>query len=159
MIFGCTGHQKLGRQTRRVVAAAVATLLAERGGSDVVGVSSLAEGADQLFALSVLAAGGALNAVVPSLGYEGSFISDDARGAYVSLLKLAANVQTMNYDQPCEDAYLAAGHTVANSCELLIAVWDGKTAAGKGGTGDIVKYARDRGVAVEVVWPAGASRT
>jgi len=41
---------------------------------------------------------------------------------------------------------------------MLVAVWDGQEAASKGGTGDVVGYARDRGVDVRVVWPISALR-
>jgi hypothetical protein len=42
--------------------------------------------------------------------------------------------------------------------DLLIAVWDGKEAKGKGGTADIVRYARERDTEVVVLWPPGGSR-
>jgi hypothetical protein len=40
----------------------------------------------------------------------------------------------------------------------LVAVWDGQPAAGKGGTADIVDYARRHGIEVRIVWPPGTSR-
>jgi hypothetical protein len=40
-----------------------------------------------------------------------------------------------------DEAYLASGKTMVERSDLLIAVWNGKPAAGLGGTGDIVKYA------------------
>lgn len=158
MQFGCTGHQTLSSQTRRNVAAAIAGILADQTDVDLVGVGSLAEGADQLFAFAVLAAGGQLHAVVPSAEYEDSFTSDRARSTYLALLSFAVKRIIMDYDRPSEDAYLAAGHKVVDSCDVLIAVWDGNEAAGKGGTGDIVEYARRRGRAVQIVWPDGAQR-
>lgn len=157
--IGCTGHQTLSTSTRRDVAAAVASVLAEDDDDTLVGFTSLAEGADQLFALAVLAAGGQLHAIIPSQEYEQSFTSDLAREMYVALRTLAASNTVLPFSEPNEDAYLAAGHEVADRCEMLIAVWDGKVAAGKGGTGDIVAYARDRGLDVRIVWPNGARRT
>jgi len=158
MRVGCTGHQGLSPSTRRNVAAAVARLLADRGEGSVVGSSSLAEGADQLFAFAVLAAGGRLHAVIPSQGYERTFQSDQARATYAALLALADDLTTLAFPEPSEDAFLAAGHAIADRCDMLIAVWDGQEAAGKGGTGDVVRYARARGRDVQVVWPAGARR-
>lgn len=158
MRVGCTGHQGLSPSTRRNVAAAVARLLADRGEGSVVGSSSLAEGADQLFAFAVLAAGGQLHAVIPSQGYEGTFQSDQARATYAALLALADDLTTLAFPEPSEDAFLAAGHAIADRCDMLIAVWDGLEAAGKGGTGDVVRYARARRRDVQVVWPAGARR-
>jgi hypothetical protein len=41
---------------------------------------------------------------------------------------------------------------------VLVAVWDGQPARGLGGTADVVAYARQRGVPMEVIWPRGATR-
>lgn len=158
MRVGCTGHQSLNPATRRDVTAAIASLLAEQGGDTLVAFSSLAAGADQLFALVVLAAGGQLHAIIPSHKYEQSFASHQARDTYAALLTLTDDTSTLPFAEPSEDAYLAAGHEVADRCDMLIAVWDGQKAAGKGGTGDVVSYARDRGVDVRIVWPKGARR-
>jgi hypothetical protein len=40
----------------------------------------------------------------------------------------------------------------------LWAVWDGRPARGYGGTADVVARARDSGIPVRVIWPAGARR-
>ena len=156
--IGCTGHQALSAATRRSVAAAIADVLATEVDDDLIGLTSLAEGADQIFAFAVLAAGGQLHAVIPSEGYDQSFTSFSARATYMALLGLAGTTTTLHFTTPDEDAYLAAGHEVTDCCELLVAVWDGQNAAGKGGTGDIVAYAREQGVDVRIVWPDGASR-
>jgi hypothetical protein len=54
---------------------------------------------------------------------------------------------------PSEDAYLAAGKHIVDRAGLLVALWNGKPAAGKGGTGDIVAYARSQGRPVVHVHP------
>ncbi len=156
--IGCTGHQSLSVATRRDVAAAIAGILAAVGDEELVGLSSLAEGADQLFAFAVLAAGGQLTAVIPSQDYERGFRSDEPRDIYNSLLRLAADRTILPFPAPTEDAFLAAGYEVADRCDILLAIWDGRGAAGKGGTADVVSYARGRGLDVRVIWPSGASR-
>jgi len=156
--IGCTGHQRLSPATRRQTAAAIATVLASFDDQAFVGITSLAEGADQIFALTVLASGGELRAVIPSEGYESSFRSDDGRATYSRLLELAESRLVMPFPAPSEDAFLAAGHEVVNSCDLLLAVWDGQRAGGKGGTADIVAYARTRGIDTRIIWPDGAIR-
>ncbi|MEO9249126.1 hypothetical protein ABDK96_15690 [Citricoccus nitrophenolicus] len=156
--IGCTGHQRLSPSTRRIVAAAIADVLVTEADDDLIGLTSLAEGADQLFAHVVLAAGGQLHGIVPSQGYEQSFALTPARDTYKALLSLASGNTILPFPAPAEDAYLAAGHAVADGCEILIAVWDGQDAAGKGGTGDIVAYARERGREVRIIWPDGATR-
>jgi hypothetical protein len=42
--------------------------------------------------------------------------------------------------------------------DRLVAVWDGLPARGVGGTAEVVADARELGLPVEVVWPAGAWR-
>lgn len=157
--IGCTGHQNLSLVTRRLVAAAIAAVLATERDADLVGFTSLAEGADQLFAFTLLAAGGQLHAIIPSEHYAEGFQSIEARKTYISLLDFATNSTTLHFRTPSEDAYLAAGHHVADNCDILLAVWDGKSAAGKGGTADIVGYALDSGRDTRVIWPAGANRS
>lgn len=159
MRVGFTGHQRLSRPTRRAVAAAIATLLADHAEGDLVGITSLAEGADQAFAFTVFAAGGRLHIVIPSAGYEQSFTDERARDSYTALLGLASSRTALPFTEPSEEAYLAAGHAVVDDCDMLIAVWDGNPAVGKGGTSDIVDYANERGVELQVVWPRGAQRT
>ena len=154
---GFTGHQRLTSATRRAVAAAVSDLLVECA-EPLVGLTSLAEGSDQVFALSVLAAGGQLHVVIPCDGYEVTFATVDARDAYAALLSLATDVIKLHYPEPSEDAYLAAGHRIVDQCDMLIAVWDGLPAVGKGGTADIVQYAAQHGTRSQVVWPRGAER-
>ena len=53
---------------------------------------------------------------------------------------------------------MAAGKSIVDSCEMLIAIWDGKPARGLGGTGDVVRYARKTGKAVSIVWPDDIGR-
>ncbi|MFI9201091.1 hypothetical protein [Streptomyces sp. NPDC053048] len=159
MRVGCTGHQNLTPGTHRAVARAVAERIARvPGEEELVGLSCLAEGADQLFAFAVLAAGGRLHAVLPSEGYATSFASDRARESWSALLRLATETVTLPFDAPGEDAYMAAGQEVVDRCDLLLAVWDGNGAAGLGGTADVVAYARECGVEVHVIWPPGARR-
>ena len=74
------------------------------------------------------------------------------------MLKAAHAVTRLDYAEPSEEAFLAAGTSVVDNCEALIAVWDGKPARGLGGTADIVRYARDSGKAVRIVWPDGIDR-
>jgi len=139
-----------------MVAAALAAEVAAVGGDGPLrGVSSMAAGADQIFALAVLAAGGDLVAIVPSRRYDDAF--DDPR-PYRALLSLAASVDVLDYEVPGETAYMAAGREVVDRCDVLLAVWDGQPAAGEGGTADVVEYARSRDRPVRVVWPDGSAR-
>jgi hypothetical protein len=128
------------------------------GISPVHGVTSLAEGSDQIFAEKVLGVGGKLTAVIPAARYEDSFVTDQSRTLYWALRAQADEVIELPYDSPCEKAYWAAGQHVVELADILLAVWDGEDAGGLGGTADVVAYARARGVPVRVVWPPGARR-
>jgi hypothetical protein len=125
--------------------------------ADLLGLSSLAEGADQLFARAVLALGGSIEAVIPSAGYEATF-SGPALVGYRRLLKEAVRVHKQAFGEPGEDAFFSAGKYIVDNSDRLIAIWDGEAAVGLGGTGDVVQYARKRGVDVTVIWPPGAVR-
>lgn len=141
MRVGISGHQRLKdpagwEWVRRQMRDCLASLP-----PPVVGVTSLAVGADTMFAGLVLERGGSLEAVVPFGDYEDRFAADD-RGVYRSLLGRAARVEVLERNGSDEEAYYAAGKRVADLSALLILVWDGAPAAGLGGTADIVAYAR-----------------
>jgi len=108
----------------------------------IVGVTSLAVGADTLFAETVLELGGSLEVVVPFDSYEEKFAEEPDRREYRRLLGRAARVEVLRRDGTDEEDYYAAGKRVADLSSLLILVWDGRPAAGLGGTADIVEYAR-----------------
>jgi tetratricopeptide (TPR) repeat protein len=108
-------------------------------------VSSLAIGADQLFASLVAQRGGQIHAVIPFDGYERTFSPHNV-DAYHYILSKADLVEVLQTSGTDEDAYLAAGKRVVELSDILIAVWNGQPAKGKGGTADIVAYARDNGV-------------
>lgn len=156
MRFGVTGHQILPPKIvdravehwRRVLP----------GGAQLCGVSSLAEGADQLFAAQVLAAGGVLEAILPCENYASSLVTDDGRARFEELRRAAGTVITLPYPKPSEQAYLAAGQAVVERCDHLFAVWDGRPGRGPGGTADVVTYARTRGRPVTVLWVDGVLR-
>jgi hypothetical protein len=155
--IGITGHQGLGRATAALVAGALHEKLEQLGGP-ALGITSLAEGADQLFAEAVLESGGSIFAVIPAAGYERSFEDPSALRRYHALRERAGQALELDYREPGEKAYWAAGQKVVELCDQLFAVWDGQPAGGLGGTADVVAFAREQGKTVTVIWPAGASR-
>ena len=50
-----------------------------------------------------------------------------------------------------ESAYERVGEALIDHCDMLIAVWDGTAARGRGGTADVVQAARARGRNVIVI--------
>ncbi len=156
-MIGCTGHQQMPPEAR-VYADREMRLLLASVGTSIVGVSSLAAGADQMFARAVRELGGRLHVFIPSDGYESTFSEAEDLRSYLQLLAEATTVATLPCPEPSEAAFLAAGKAVVDECDVLYAVWDGKPAQGLGGSADVVKYARSQGKAVQVVWPEGVSR-
>jgi|SRR5687768_1394892 len=157
MRIGVTGHQDIPPQALQYVARETNAFL-DHVADNFIGISSLAAGADQLFASLVLERGGRLEVVLPCRAYETSFLRQENLKNFHALLARAATVETLSFDEPSEDAYLAAGHRVVDLSQVLLAVWDGQPARGKGGTADIVKYAKHQGTQLEVIWPKGMKR-
>lgn len=153
--YGITGHQQAPQPVWDLLRARLPEIL---GCPPFVGVSSLAAGADQKFAESVLSLSGTLHVVLPSHAYESSFERASDRHQFRELLSRASSIETLDFNQPSQDAYLSAGQRVVDLCDSLVAVWDGLPAQGRGGTADIVAYARSTGKPVNVVWPSGVQR-
>jgi hypothetical protein len=122
-------------------------------------VSSLAEGADRLVVQEALAAlaehGVALEAALPmpASDYLEDFPSEESRAEFEQLMGMAAEHRQLTQLDPEEGAerdaaYQRAGRYVVDRSDVLIALWDGKPARGKGGTAEIVAYAQEHGVPV-----------
>lgn len=144
MKIGVTGHQRLEDPTRWMWVEVQLDHVLARSLGNLTGVTSLAAGADQLFAQRVIDRGGAIEVIVPFAGYERTFTSPSGRLGYESLLRSAARVETLERRGSDEEAFFAAGKRVVDVSELVVAVWNGKPAAGLGGTGDVVRYAREK---------------
>jgi hypothetical protein len=142
MRVGISGHQRLPNPVvwawvRREVRACLAPL-----SPPLVGVTSLAVGADTLFAEVVLRLGGSLEVIVPFGGYVDRFAEGRDRDDYSRLLCRAVGVEMLRTEGTEEEAYFAAGKRVVDLSSILVLVWDGKPAASLGGTADVAAYAR-----------------
>lgn len=137
---GITGHQRLSREDDWAWVASQIRASVNQLSPPFKGISSLAVGADQLFAETVLEAGGSLIAVIPFDSYADTFKGSD-RLNYERLRALSSAVETLARIGSDEECYMAAGRRVVDLSDLVIAVWNGKQAVGLGGTGDVVQYA------------------
>jgi hypothetical protein len=156
-MVGMTGHQGLPEHTAELVTVALRDKLRAHT-PHLVGVTMLGPGADQLFAQVLLELGGSLYVVVPATRYRDGFEDAAARRGYDELYARATYFERLDFTESTEHAHMEGGKVVVDRCELLMAVWDGKPSRGLGGTADVVSYARQRGVRVEVIWPEGATR-
>ena len=157
MRIAITGHRGLPAATERLIDQAIRKQLADYSNGDLVGISNLADGADQLFAQAILDAGGQIEVIVPAAQYRAG-LPESAHAAYDALLARAVNVDHLDRLESNEDAHMEASRVMLARADHLFAVWDGKPARGYGGTADVVAEARERNVPVTVVWPDGASR-
>jgi hypothetical protein len=141
MITGITGHQHLEDSSAWDWVRREITAILTNAPPPSLGVTSLAVGADQLFAEIVLQLGGTIEAVIPFPDYERTFKTDSDLATYLRLKNAASRVEILKCSVPDQIAFLQAGKRVVDRCELLIAVWDGQPSHGLGGTADVVKYA------------------
>jgi hypothetical protein len=137
----------------RILAAIAAAARKANPASRLVIVSSLAEGSDRIVAEAGLAAGFALQAVLPfnRAEYARDFETPASRREFEELLDRASDVFELDGaagERP--RAYEAAGLFMLANIDVLIAIWDGEVAAGIGGTAQIVERAIADGIVV--VW-------
>jgi hypothetical protein len=154
--IGVTGHRGIPAAALPSVRAGIRAEL--RGCAGTEALSSLAAGADQLFAELALDHGIPVTAVIPGMDYEAHLGGDEVRAAYQRLLKASSSRVKLPPEATHEEAYYAAGRWIVDHADRLVAVWDGRPARGLGGTADVVRYARRNGVPVRVLWRPGVVR-
>ncbi|MFG3292657.1 hypothetical protein ACGF3G_28105 [Streptomyces sp. NPDC048179] len=154
---GVTGHRSIPPSLLPFVHSGLRRRLS-RTDVELEALSCLAAGADQLFADIALAHGVPVTAVIPGMDYEAHLGDEEARATYRRILRSCTTRVDLPRQPTHEQAYFAAGCWVVDHSDQLIAVWDGRPARGPGGTGDVVAYARRRGVPVTVLWQPGVRR-
>lgn len=120
-------------------------------------VTALAEGADRLVANELLRIPGSDVEVILPLAkkdYLRDFKSAASKKEFEELYRRsgrhtvmkpdspAATVETRSRAEARRKAYEDAGRYIVDHCDMLIAIWDGSPPHGKGGTAEIVAYAR-----------------
>lgn len=157
MRVGITGHMDLCETTAKRVREGIDRALGAFGGG-LTGVTCLAFGADQIFAQSVLDVGGALEVLLPASDYRGRRVWPEHLPVFDGFLARATKVEVMPFSESGPEAYAAANARMLHDVDALLAVWDGRPAANRGGTADAVAEAERLQVPVTVIWPDGARR-
>lgn len=124
-----------------------------------VAISALAEGSDRLFAAAALDLHVPLRVLLPFpvAVYETTFGDAGGNPQFRSLLALAQSVRELPGTLADSQAgYEAVGRACVDDCHVLLAIWDGKPAAGRGGTPEIIDYALS--AAKPVLWIDAAKR-
>jgi hypothetical protein len=154
-----SGHRGITPEVSGLIRDGIDSALAELApnGTDLIGLTCLADGADQIFASAVMDRGGSIEVIVPSDGYREA-LPDTAKPVYDELISQASKVRYCDHRESTPTAHMDASRLMLDTAEHLIAVWDGKPARGYGGTADVVQDAHNRGLPVSIVWPTGAFR-
>jgi hypothetical protein len=154
--IGVSGHREYldADLVASMTTAVVDRLVGEDPAPTVL--SNLAEGADRLVAELVLTRPDArLEAVLPlpAEEYAADFGSESSRRRFAELLDAASSVTVVHQvpGEAREVAYERAGRAIVDACDVLVALWDGRPARGRGGTAEIVQYALDHDVLVEMI--------
>jgi len=168
--FGISGHRTLGEADAERIHKTLVALFRDAhdtlqhlsashrdlftGNAQLRLVTPLAEGSDRLAAEAALAAGFALDCPLPFTRelYEADFASEASRKTFHGLLAKATNVFELEETRGFDDnrAYEAVGLMTLRQCDILITVWNGKPAEGRGGTAEIISRAIDSNI--PIIW-------
>lgn len=152
-----SGHRGLAAEVEDFVDRAIRDELSRFVVDDLVGVSCLADGADQIFARAVVDLGGKLEVVVPASQYRDA-LPAFAHREYDDLISQAVSVHRLEHAESTSASHMDASVRMLDGADLLFAVWDGQPARAFGGTADVIAHAKEVGVPVTVIWPEGAVR-
>ncbi|MER7281514.1 hypothetical protein ABT369_44460 [Dactylosporangium sp. NPDC000244] len=157
MRIGITGHTNLTDVGAELIYRALVQHLRSRDDGELIGVTCLADGADQLFARAVREVGGVYEVVLPAPDYR-RVVPIERRRDFDALLAGARKILPTGEARSGPAAYVAANRIMLGRVEELIAVWDGLEHGDPGGTADVVTRARAADLPMTVIWPAGAER-
>jgi len=113
-------------------------------------VSALAEGADRIVAWLALERGASLEVVLPMPpgDYLADFESATSQVDFAALLAQATTITELAWAGERDEAYERAGRMIVDRSDVVLALWDGRAARGRGGTAEVVSYAEQQGVPV-----------
>jgi hypothetical protein len=152
-VVGFSGHRSVENPAgvARALVEVLESLRKETSG-EWLALSSVADGSDQMFVAQARSLGLSWHAILPLPRAE--FARDFSAAdwpAVETMLAHAEHVHVIAENGTREDAYLDCGLETVNGSDVLLAVWDGQPARGKGGTADVVAYALSIGKPVVVI--------
>lgn len=151
-IFGVVGHRDIRLEDVTQLKDALLFIFSQHQKeypyTDIILLSALAEGADQLAAEVALELGITLKTILPykKIAYLQSF-KDRSAAEYFELLvkQYEADCLTLPCDNisKVENCYQRLGEYIIDQCNVLVALYDGKDTRKRGGTSAIVNHARE----------------
>lgn len=152
-VIGFSGHRQLADSAAAANALRAALLeLTHELKGNWVALSSVAAGSDQLFVQAARSLGLSWHAILPLPRAEfAQDFSPTEWQAVEAMIAEAEHTRVITENGTREDAYLDCGIETVNSSDVLLAIWDGQPARGKGGTADVIAYARELGRPVVVI--------
>ncbi len=149
--IGVTGHRDLVEGERSALAYRVRALFESLSSSypdlDLQLLTGLAEGADRLAARVAVELGIPIVAVLPMdpSEYEQDFPTEESLAEFRSMLASAQRVISLPSRSGTnaldrDSQYAQLGLFISNHCQVLLAIWDGKSSDAVGGTAQVVHY-------------------
>lgn len=149
---GFTGHRTIPQESK--VRRLVFDYLARRKSTIeglVYGVSSAAAGGDLLFAETCIELSIPLQIILPFEQEQFRRDFDDPTWVRVQhVLQKALSIEIITGNLSRDESYYECGIQTVQKSEILIAIWDGEPSKGRGGTQEIVHFAKNTGR--PVVW-------
>jgi hypothetical protein len=153
--IGVTGHRELPeeiliRKSIKKVLSRIENTL-ENSPHKFSIISPLAEGADRLVTEEILdfkfhssSKKSFLEVILPLEinEYVKDFETVQSEEEFKTFYERADSVNTIPDSTSRDDAYYKAGLYTVDNCDVLISIWNGKPAAGVGGTAQIMEYAK-----------------
>ncbi len=152
LAIGFTGHRSLPdeEKSRQLIYGFLKERKAATPGM-IYGVSSAAAGGDLLFAESCIQLEIPLRVLLPLPKEQFRDDFDPATWQRAeNVLSKAVSVEVTGGNQPRNENYYECGIETVHQSTLLIALWDGESSRGKGGTQEIVAFAKSIGR--PVIW-------
>jgi len=154
ILVGFSGHRELAapEKAAKGIREALDRLAANHG--PFATVSSAASGADTLFVEEAARRHWPYLLLLPfpKSRFEKDFSPSEWQ-RILPFIENATRVEEASDEASDEAAYMETGVQTVDRAEVILAVWDGKPAAGLGGTGDVVSYARELGKPLILIDP------
>lgn len=162
--IGVTGHrpQRLKVAEKKLTARVRGVLLglmkawknaSRRQGPVLDVISPLAEGTDRIVAREALGLGQRLTALLPFAlsDYEATFSDSSTTKEFRQFWEAASErTELKGLASHSEASYVSVGMVTLARCDVVLTVWDGKRARGRGGTPEILQNALEWGI--PIIW-------